>query len=132
VTHNINSLCVCNSTTSRSTLVVKVSTARRVAAVVSLGSLWLMSANEVRAEAGAPNIACGGSHTCYRKSNGSLWCWGSDVYGQLGDGTFADKILPLQVASLGGSTVEVTAGEDFTCGRRSDSTLQCWGVQRRW
>ena len=35
-------------------------------------------------------------HTCARKTNGTLWCWGANGYGQLGDGK-AWKAVPVQV-----------------------------------
>ena len=39
-------------------------------------------------------VAAGGSHTVALKSDGTLWAWGDNYYGQLGDGTTANKIQP--------------------------------------
>ena len=36
-------------------------------------------------------------HTCATRTDGSAWCWGSNRYGQLGDGTFTTRLTPVQV-----------------------------------
>jgi alpha-tubulin suppressor-like RCC1 family protein len=70
----------------------------------------------------------GGGHTCARKGDGTLWCWGKNDYGQLGDGTVVSpKPVPVQVTALGANVVEVSAGGEHTCARKSDGTLWCWG-----
>jgi alpha-tubulin suppressor-like RCC1 family protein len=66
-------------------------------------------------------------YTCARKTDGTLWCWGRSFWGQLGDGTTADKSSPVQVTALGTSAVEVAVGEMYTCARKTDGTLWCWG-----
>jgi alpha-tubulin suppressor-like RCC1 family protein len=72
-------------------------------------------------------VAAGGSHTCGIKSDNTLWCWGNDSTGQLGDdATIANQSTPVIVA--GGATWKaVAAGNDLTCGIKSDDTLWCWG-----
>jgi alpha-tubulin suppressor-like RCC1 family protein len=42
-------------------------------------------------------IAPGDYHTAALKSDGTLWAWGRNDYGQLGDGTYVDQISPIQV-----------------------------------
>src|SRR5207253_9476887 len=39
-------------------------------------------------------IALGGVHTCARKTDGTLACWGQNGYGQLGDGTTLQRLSP--------------------------------------
>ena len=39
----------------------------------------------------------GFSHTCGTRTDGSLWCWGYNYYGQLGDGTNTDVSQPKEV-----------------------------------
>jgi alpha-tubulin suppressor-like RCC1 family protein len=48
-------------------------------------------------------IAGGDSHTLALKSDGTVWAWGENWYGQLGDGTTALRYNPVQVVGLGGA-----------------------------
>jgi hypothetical protein len=75
-------------------------------------------------------VAVGVGHTCATKTDGSLWCWGNNRYGQLGNstnvGVNAANPLPARVgtASDWGS---VDVGYADSCGIRTDHTLWCWG-----
>jgi hypothetical protein len=70
-------------------------------------------------------VAAGGHHTCAIKTNGSLWCWGYNWYGQLGDGTNTSRNTPVQIISSGVSYV--AAGGRHTCAIKQDGSLWCWG-----
>jgi alpha-tubulin suppressor-like RCC1 family protein len=76
-------------------------------------------------------VATGTAHTCARRSDGSLWCWGDNSAGQLGDGSTLSRATPMPVAALGNSVLEVAAGDDHTCARRDDGTVSCWGDNQR-
>ncbi len=52
-------------------------------------------------------------------------CWGSNVEGQLGDGTFEHRGLPTTVS--GGLSFTNLAGSYHTCGVTADGSLYCWG-----
>jgi alpha-tubulin suppressor-like RCC1 family protein len=71
-------------------------------------------------------MAAGSAHTCGVQHDGTLWCWGDNFYGQLGDGGTTMQLSPEQI---GGATTwtDITAGEDHTCGLQTDGTLWCWG-----
>jgi alpha-tubulin suppressor-like RCC1 family protein len=71
-------------------------------------------------------LALGGRHTCALRAGATLWCWGDNTDGQLGDGRTVSRPAPARVAG-GGAWAEVAAGEDATCGIRPDGTLWCWG-----
>ncbi|MDR0499403.1 MAG: hypothetical protein LBH03_06715, partial [Holophagales bacterium] len=73
------------------------------------------------------SASAGGSHTVALKTDGSLWAWGNGSFGQLGDGTEADRYKPIRV---GGDTdwVAVSAGEDHTVALKSDGSLWAWGA----
>jgi alpha-tubulin suppressor-like RCC1 family protein len=45
-------------------------------------------------------VAPGSRHACARKNDGSVWCWGKNDRGQLGDGTKVDSVFPVKVVGL--------------------------------
>jgi alpha-tubulin suppressor-like RCC1 family protein len=67
-------------------------------------------------------------HACAVKSEGTLWCWGANGFGQLGDGTTDDRPSPVAVTALGSDVVQAATGYDFTCAVKRDGTLWCWGA----
>jgi alpha-tubulin suppressor-like RCC1 family protein len=69
-------------------------------------------------------IAVGGSHTVAIKNDGSLWAWGLNSSGQLGDGTLTNKNI-IQVGTSSWTTV--SAGANYTIGITTDGTLWAWG-----
>ncbi len=76
------------------------------------------------------DVACGGLHTCALKRDGSIWCFGSAVAGQLGLGPpEGDVLLPtrIEVGTLA-NWASVVAQARFTCGvAEDDASLWCWG-----
>jgi alpha-tubulin suppressor-like RCC1 family protein len=73
-------------------------------------------------EAGAGNDV-----TCARLVDNSVWCWGNNGSGQLGDGTFTSRMTPGPVAN-GFKAVELAAKYAHVCARASDGTVSCWGL----
>jgi alpha-tubulin suppressor-like RCC1 family protein len=72
-------------------------------------------------------IATGQAHTCALKSDGTLWCWGDNTGGQLGDGTFTARLTPVQVTALGNTVQKIATGGFHTCVIKNDGTPWCWG-----
>ncbi len=76
-------------------------------------------------------ISAGGSHTCAVATTGSLYCWGFNGDGELGDGTRGERHAPVLVAgSQSIRWAQASAGDRHTCGRRSDggdNLVYCWG-----
>jgi alpha-tubulin suppressor-like RCC1 family protein len=74
----------------------------------------------------------GWSHTCGRKTNGTLWCWGADTNGQLGDGmpSSTNTLVPVQV---GGDAdwSQLSTNDNYTCGVRAGGHAWCWGLNLR-
>ncbi len=82
------------------------------------------------------SLAAGYGHTCAILSNGTLQCWGANLYGQLGlgnvndvgDDEFPSSVGPVSVTSSPGVTVTgVAAGYGHTCAVLSDGEVKCWG-----
>lgn len=65
-------------------------------------------------------------HSCGIKEDYSLWCWGYNLFGQLGIGEMAQYNFPKPVQA-GTHWLHVSAGGDHTCGIRTDGSLWCWG-----
>ena len=72
-------------------------------------------------------VAAGLQHACALKDDGTLWCWGANGFGELGDGSFDDKAAPVPVTALGSDVIQVTVGSSYTCALKRDATLWCWG-----
>lgn len=70
-------------------------------------------------------VSAGGDHTCVVRANGTIWCWGANATGQLGDGTTTRRLVPTQVVS-GVSFASVSAG-GHTCALTAGGTAYCWG-----
>jgi alpha-tubulin suppressor-like RCC1 family protein len=81
---------------------------------------------------GLASMSLGEGHTCVRRSNAFVYCWGEDEFGQLGQGLSAASPVPTPVlnSNAGGlfaGTVEIYAGEDSECALKGDGTMWCWG-----
>jgi len=74
----------------------------------------------------AQTIAGGQTHSLALKNDGTVWAWGANGYGQLGDGTNTNNKLPVQVSSLT-NIIAVAAGIDHSLALKSDGTVWAWG-----
>ena len=72
-------------------------------------------------------LGAGYLHTCAIKQDGSLWCWGDNYYGQLGDGTYTDRYTPVQVYNMTSGVSVVSLGGAHTCAIKQNGSLWCWG-----
>jgi alpha-tubulin suppressor-like RCC1 family protein len=76
---------------------------------------------------GVTAIATGHSDSCAVKTDGSLWCWGANNNGQLGDGTGTTQTTPVAVFGMSSGVVAVSVGNSHTCAVTTDSAVWCWG-----
>jgi len=126
----------------------QVSCGYHTAAIKTDGTLWLWgynvngqlgdnSANSksspVQTISGGTNwkqVSAGRDHTAAIKTDGTLWLWGSNFYGQLGDdtsGSANNKSSPIQTISGGTNWKQVSAGGSHTAAIKTDGTLWTWG-----
>ena len=79
-------------------------------------------------EKNAVTVALGSYHTCAIDNTGSLYCWGSNNFGQLGDGTNKQKQWPTLITLDDGVTVgQVVGGYKYTYVFNHDGNTICWG-----
>jgi alpha-tubulin suppressor-like RCC1 family protein len=71
-------------------------------------------------------VASGVSHSLAIKPDGTLWTWGSNSAGQLGNGTTTNSNIPVQVGTEN-TWVSVQAGQMFSLGLKSDGSVWAWG-----
>ncbi|MGF2412570.1 T9SS type A sorting domain-containing protein [Ferruginibacter sp.] len=72
-------------------------------------------------------ISAGTLHTLAIKNDGSLWAWGDNTYGQLGDGTGVGKNIPVRVGTANNWS-KVDAGYYHSMAIKTDGTLWAWGL----
>jgi alpha-tubulin suppressor-like RCC1 family protein len=79
---------------------------------------------------GVAAMAANLEHSLAIKSDGSLWAWGANNYGQLGDGTTTDRYSPVPVLDNGipmTGVVAAAAGGYHSLALKSDGSLWAWG-----
>ncbi|MDP1833337.1 MAG: hypothetical protein Q8L11_00185 [Candidatus Moranbacteria bacterium] len=77
-------------------------------------------------------ISAGSTHTCALKADGTVYCWGDNGYGQLGDNSNVSKWFPVQVHGVADSgfltgVSQIFSGNFKTCAVKTDGTAYCWG-----
>ena len=116
------------------------------AAIKTDGTLWVCGYNQfgklgdgtttsrlslVTTAGGGTNwkqVSCGRSHTAAIKTDGTLWTWGRDHYGQLGIGVQTSRSSPGTTVGGGTNWRQVSAGGRHTAAVKTDGTLWTWGT----
>ena len=91
-------------------------------------SLWACSKTPVKMT-GLNNvvaIAAGLSHSVALKEDGTVWAWGLNSSGQLGDGTTINSPTPEPVPLLT-DVIAIAAGDEYSLVLKSDGTVWTWG-----
>jgi alpha-tubulin suppressor-like RCC1 family protein len=88
------------------------------------------------------SLSVGGDHTCGVQGDGSLWCWGVNRSGSLGNAVFTEEQNvpgPSRVGLENDWSVAVAAGKGIatsnggngvSCGKKVDGRILCWGHPR--
>jgi alpha-tubulin suppressor-like RCC1 family protein len=72
-------------------------------------------------------VAGGGGFSLAIKTNNTLWAWGFNSSGQLGDGTTVNKSSPVQIGALSDWS-QVAAGSTHSLAVKTNGTLWAWGT----
>jgi alpha-tubulin suppressor-like RCC1 family protein len=75
-------------------------------------------------------VVAGRYHTCASRTDGTVWCWGDNTFGQVGDGTVGgSRPSPVLVAGL--RNAQLTAADAHTCAWPEGGPVSCWGDNSR-
>ncbi|MDZ7587407.1 MAG: hypothetical protein U0946_06655, partial [Patescibacteria group bacterium] len=78
-------------------------------------------------------ITSGQSHVCALKTDGTVYCWGYNGSGQLGDNTTTNRYTPVQVHGVYNTGVLTSISQivstifRHSCALKTDGTVYCWG-----
>jgi alpha-tubulin suppressor-like RCC1 family protein len=72
-------------------------------------------------------VSCGSIHASAIKTDGTLWTWGYNANGQLGDNTNIQRSTPVTTFAGGNDWRSVSCGSDFTTAIKTDGSLWVWG-----
>ncbi|MCL2823738.1 MAG: zinc-ribbon domain-containing protein, partial [Polyangiaceae bacterium] len=72
-------------------------------------------------------VSAGHDHTIAVDCDGMVWAWGSNGFGQLGNGSHSASCTPVSVSPFG-IGASVSAGKRRTAAIRSDKTMHTWGI----
>ncbi|MBI2257907.1 MAG: T9SS type A sorting domain-containing protein [Flavobacteriia bacterium] len=75
-------------------------------------------------------VTAGSNHTLALKNDGTVWSWGFNAYGQLGDGTNTNRNIPVQISNLTGITA-ISGGGYHTIALKDEATLWSCGRNSR-
>lgn len=74
-------------------------------------------------------VSAGFRHTCALRRDGSVYCWGDNENGQLGDGTRESRSGGVLVEGL--HAIDVAAGKSHSCAVTEDGQVVCWGLKHQ-
>jgi alpha-tubulin suppressor-like RCC1 family protein len=78
---------------------------------------------------GVVDVAAGAAFSLASKSDGSVWAWGANSSGQLGDATTSERLFPVRVSGLP-AVVDIAAGGTHGMALSGDGTVWTWGANQ--
>ncbi|MFO1373809.1 MAG: Ig-like domain-containing protein [Agitococcus sp.] len=78
----------------------------------------------------AKRLVAGKNHFCAISQNDSVYCWGNNDFGQLGQNHTVPRYQPVLVSALSGTVQQLETGVNHTCAARSND-VYCWGSNNK-
>ncbi|MCD0478765.1 T9SS type A sorting domain-containing protein [Chryseobacterium sp. LC2016-29] len=72
-------------------------------------------------------LSAGAEYSLGIKTDGTLWAWGNNLYGQLGDGTTVDRNIPIQIGTAN-NWLKIDTNSYYSLAIKADGTLWAWGM----
>jgi alpha-tubulin suppressor-like RCC1 family protein len=85
-----------------------------------------LSPTQIGTDTNWQQVKCGSNHTIALKSDGTLWSWGRNNTGQLGDGTYSTRDIPVQIG-LDNNWLSIDSGFFYNFAMKNNQTLWTWG-----
>ncbi len=108
-----------------------ISILRRFSGLTLLGLLLAGCSSSISSSSPAAplldSIYASGGHTCGLDVTGSVWCWGHNQYGELGNGGMQDSASPQRVQGLPVGMRVLAAGPGHNCALTASGAGRCWG-----
>jgi alpha-tubulin suppressor-like RCC1 family protein len=73
------------------------------------------------------SVSAGQDHACGLSTAGTVYCWGTNTFGQLGTGNTTPQTAPTLISASGLSFTSVSAAAQFSCAVTTVNTVRCWG-----
>jgi len=98
----------------------------KIGCIAVFVSLLSFAATGIASAAVTPQVKGGYHYTLALKSDGTVWAWGGNDSGQLGNGTSTDSLVPVQVNEIS-NIVDISAGCSSNLALKSDGNVWGWG-----
>lgn len=102
----------------------------RTVAQVGVPYIWGwgngLSPSQVTGLSNVVQVSGGAVHSLALKLDGTVWAWGSNQFGQLGNGSTTESQMPIQTPGLA-NIVQIIASHNHSLALRSDGTVWAWG-----
>ncbi|MBI4637138.1 MAG: hypothetical protein HY727_12380 [Candidatus Rokubacteria bacterium] len=72
-------------------------------------------------------LAAGGTHSLALTADGTVWGWGRNTDGQLGDGTNVNREVPVKLTTLPGPCIAIAAGDQHSLAITAEKVAYAWG-----
>ena len=86
----------------------------------------VLSPTKLNGISGLVSVSAGWSHTLALRGDGTVWAWGYNQFGEVGDGSFTSRSAPIQVSGLS-NVKSVHAGGQHSIAVKRDGTVWAWG-----